>query len=95
MVRPGLATPLLLTEALAIDLTSSKAIAGKELSLFSWCIASSYLFIISQLWLTSHSRRTVVLLDTGTLGTSRQICSPIIGILTVNFSTGTRSSCVQ
>ena len=26
--------------ALAIELTSSKAIAGKELSLSSWCIAS-------------------------------------------------------
>ena len=29
--------------ALAIELTSSKAIAGKELSLSSWCIASLYM----------------------------------------------------
>ena len=55
----------------------------------------------------------MVLLDTGTPGTSREIysedadgetrtCNPgvassslTIGILTVNFSAGTRSSCVQ
>ena len=30
--------------ALAIELTSSKAIAGKELSLLSWCIASLYIY---------------------------------------------------
>ena len=93
-----------------------------------------YIFIISELWLTSHSRSTVVLLNTGTPGTSRRNLQwggcqrwdsksqplgykpsalaieqnsskaivgkessscPIIGILTVNFSTGTRSSCVQ
>ena len=34
-----------------------------------------YIFIISQLWLTSHPRGTVVLLDTGTPGTSREIYS--------------------
>ena len=32
-----------------------------------------YIFIIAQLWLTSHPRSTVVLLDTGTPGTSREI----------------------
>ena len=32
-----------------------------------------YIFIISQLWLTSHPRSTVVLLDTGTPATSREI----------------------
>ena len=34
-----------------------------------------YIFIISQLWLTSHPRSTVVLdlLDTGHPGTSREI----------------------
>ena len=32
-----------------------------------------YIFNISQLWLTSHPRSTVVLLDTGTPGTSREI----------------------
>ena len=35
----------------------------------------NYIFIISQLWLTSHPRSTVVLLDTGTPGTSREIYS--------------------
>ena len=34
-----------------------------------------YIFIISQLWLTSHPRGTVVLLDTGTPGISREIYS--------------------
>ena len=45
-VRLELATPGLQTHALAIELYSSKAIAGKELSLSSWCIASLYIFII-------------------------------------------------
>ena len=34
-----------------------------------------YIFIISQLWLTSHLRSTVGLLETGTPGTSREIYS--------------------
>ena len=34
-----------------------------------------YVFITSPLWLTSHPRSTVVLLDTGTPGTSREIYS--------------------
>ena len=34
-----------------------------------------YIFIIAQLWLTSHQRSTVGLLDTGTPGTSREIFS--------------------
>ena len=34
-----------------------------------------YVFIISQLWLTSHPRSTVVLLETGTPGASREIYS--------------------
>ena len=33
------------------------------------------IFIIAQLWLTSHPRSTVVLLDTGTPGTNREIFS--------------------
>ena len=32
-----------------------------------------HIFIISQLWLTSHPRSTVVLLDTATPGTGREI----------------------
>ena len=34
-----------------------------------------YIFIIAQLWLTSHPRSTVVLLDTRTPGTSTEIFS--------------------
>ena len=34
-----------------------------------------HIFIISQLWLTSQPRSTVVLLDKGTPGTSREIYS--------------------
>ena len=34
-----------------------------------------YICITSQLWLTSHSRSTLVLLATGTPGTSREIYS--------------------
>ena len=37
--------------------------------------AHHYIFIISQLWLTSHPRSTVVLLDTRTPGTSKKIYS--------------------
>ena len=33
--------------ALAIELNGSKAIAGKELSLSSWCIASLYVYHFS------------------------------------------------
>ena len=34
-----------------------------------------YMFVIFQLWLTAHLRSTVVLLNTGTPGTSREIYS--------------------
>ena len=33
--------------ALAIELNSSKAISGKELSLPNWCIASFYIYHLS------------------------------------------------
>ena len=56
-------------------MNSSIAIAGKELSLSSHCVLHHYIFIISKLWLTSHPRSAVVLLDTGTPGTSREIYS--------------------
>ena len=59
--------------ALAIELYSSKAIAGKELSLYPVRILHHYIVIISQLLLTLYPRSTVVLLDTGTPGTSREI----------------------
>ena len=44
MTGLGLATLGYKPGALAIELTSSKAIAGKELSLSSWCIASLYIY---------------------------------------------------
>ena len=46
-VRLELATPGLQTGALAIELYSSEAIAGKESSLSSWCIASLYIYHFS------------------------------------------------
>ena len=56
--------------ALAIELNSSKAISGKEVSLSSWCIASYvYHFSVYNRGVASSG--------------------PVIGILTVNFSTGT------
>ena len=48
-------------------LYSSKAIAGKKLSLSSWCIASLYIYHFSAVS-DFHPRTTVVLLDTGTPG---------------------------
>ena len=46
-----------------------------RISSFSPGFLFHYIFIISQLWLTSHPRSAVVLLDTGTPGTSREIYS--------------------
>ena len=42
--------------ALAIELLSSKAIAGKELSLWSWCITSLYIYHFS----TTDEKSTTV-----------------------------------
>ena len=47
MVRLELATLDYKPSALATELYSSKAIAGKELSLSSWCIASLYIYHFS------------------------------------------------
>ena len=44
----------------------------------------SYVFIISQLWLTSHRRSKVVLLESGTSGTSTEIYND-------NVNDGTRT----
>ena len=38
-------------------------------------MAHHHIFVISQLWLTSHPKSAVVLLDTGAPGTSREIYS--------------------
>ena len=57
--------------ALAIEINSSILLLGR-----SWVypvgVLHHYIFIISQLWLTSHPRSTVVLLDTEIPGTSRE-----------------------
>ena len=47
IVRFELAAPRLKPSALAIELNSSKAIAGKDLTLSSWCIASLYIYQFS------------------------------------------------
>ena len=90
MVRLELATLGYKPSALAIELTTSKAIAGKELSLSSWCIASLYIYHFLTVVDFSFEKYTVVLLDTGTPGTSREIYSEdatslTIGILTVEI----------
>ena len=38
-------------------------------------VSYHYIFIIFQPWLTSHPKSTVVLLDTGTSGTSQEVYS--------------------
>ena len=43
--------------------------------IYSVGVLNHYIFIVSQLWLTSHPRSTEVPLDTGTPGTSRKIYS--------------------
>ena len=60
--------------ALAIELYSSKAIAGKELSLPSRCIASLYIYHFSTV-IDFSSEKYSGSLDTGNLGTSREIYS--------------------
>ena len=60
--------------ALAIELYSSKAIAGKELSLSSWCIASLYIYHFSTVNDFSSEKYSGST-DTGTSGTSREIYS--------------------
>ena len=57
---------------LAIELYSSKAIAGTELSLSSWCTASLYIYHFSTV-IDLSSEKYSALLDTGTHGTSREI----------------------
>ena len=47
MVRLELVTPGLQTQCFSHELYSLKAIAGKELRLSSWCIASLYIYHFS------------------------------------------------
>ena len=59
---------------LAIELYGSKAIAGNELSLSSWCTASLYIYHFSTV-IDLSSEKYSGLLDTGTPATSREIYS--------------------
>ena len=68
--NPGLQTQC--SSHWAIQL--NKLLLGRSW-VYSVGVLHHYIFIISQLWLTSHPRSTVVLLDTGTPGTSREIYS--------------------
>ena len=52
-----------------------------------------HIFIISQLWLTYHPRSTVVLLDTGTHGTSREIYSRMLMVRLEFASPGLQTQC--
>ena len=61
--------------ALAIELNISKATAGKELSLSSWCIASLYIYHFSTVVDFSYEKYRGSTGQTGTLGTSREIYS--------------------
>ena len=56
MVRLELVTPGLQTQCSSLELYSSKAIAGKELSLSNWCIASLYIyhFLTVRLYLNTN-----------------------------------------
>ena len=83
--------------ALAIELNSSKASVGRELSL-SDDVLHHYIFIISLLRLTSHLRSILFLMGTGTPGTSRDdTVRMLMGRhLHCIFSAGiSRSTCVQ
>ena len=72
MERLELAAPVLQSRSSShLSYTAQKLLLGKELSLSS-CSLHHYIFIISQLWLPSHPRSTMVLLDTGTPGTRRE-----------------------
>ena len=85
MVRLELTTLSYKLSTLAIEVTSSKAITEKELSLSSWCIASLYIYHFSTVVDFSPEKYTEGFASS----------SPIISIMTVNLSAGTRSSYVQ
>ena len=75
MVRLELAYPQLSTDCSSHRAIQLKSYCWERLNLSSWRIAILYIYIISQLWLTSYPKDTAVLLDTGTPGTSREIYS--------------------
>ena len=75
MVSLELATPGLQTQCSSHWATGAQKLLLGRSWVYPVGVLHHYIFIISQLWLTSHPRSTVVLLDTGTPGTSREIYS--------------------
>ena len=75
MVMLELATPRLQTQCSGHWAIQLKIFLLGRSWVYPVGVLHHYIFMISQLWLTSHPRSTVVLLDTGTLGTSRKIYS--------------------
>ena len=71
-VRLELTTSGLQPSALAIELYSSKAIARKELSVSSWCIASLYIYHFSTV-IGFSSEKYGGFLDTESPGASIEI----------------------
>ena len=82
MVSLELATPELQTQCSSHWGTAAQKLLLGRSWLYPVGVLHHCIFIISQLWLTSHSRSTVVLLDTGTPGTSREIYErmPIVSL---------------
>ena len=77
-MRPKLTQPLgYKPSAPAIELNSSKAIAGKGLSLSNWCVASLYIYHFSTVVDFSSEKYSVSTGHTGTPGTSREIYSEV------------------
>ena len=75
MVRVELATPGLQTQCSSHWATRAQKLLLGRSWVYPVGVLHHYIFIISQLWLTSHQRSIVVLLDTETPGTSREIYS--------------------
>ena len=72
MVRLELATPGLQTECSSHWATRAQKLLLGRSWVYPVGVLHHYIFIISQLWLTSHQRSIVVLLDTETPGTSKK-----------------------
>ena len=67
-------TPGILHPFPCMDIKWNSPLLGRN-SIYPVGALHHYMFIICQLWLTSHPRGTVVLLDTGTPTTSRETYS--------------------
>ena len=89
MVRPELATNDLQTQCSSHWATRAQKLLLARSWVYPVSVLHLYIFIISQLWLTSHPRSRVVLLDTETPGTSRKIYSE-----DADGETRTRNPCI-